>query len=251
MASDAGTTPTQNRTAVISGGTSGIGRAMVARLHGQGWTVHTCGRDEARLRQLEYDLPGVQGYRCDVADRAAVQKFASAVAERSERVDLLVSNAGGLKEIDFTQPDLREVDLTGELRVNTEGALHLVAAFMPGLRRGAPSSILIVSSGYALAPATRAPVYSAAKAALHSLSKSLRRQLEPLHIGVTEVLPPLVDTPAVAHRNGAKLSADEVARLAIEGVLRGDAQICPGQVRMLPFMLRLVPGVIEKIVAKT
>jgi uncharacterized oxidoreductase len=79
---------------------------------------------------------------------------------------------------------------------------------LPGLRRAGKASIVIVSSGYALAPATRAPICSAAKAALHSLSKSLRRQLAPLNISVTEVAPHLVDTPAVAHRPGAKMSPD-------------------------------------------
>ncbi|MBV8321381.1 MAG: SDR family NAD(P)-dependent oxidoreductase [Hyphomicrobiales bacterium] len=54
--------------------------------------------------------------------------------------------------------------------------MHLVGGFLPGLRRAGKASIIIVSSGYALAPATRAPIYSASKAALHSLSKSLRRQ---------------------------------------------------------------------------
>lgn len=239
------------KTAVISGGSSGIGRAMVAQLHREGWQVHSCGRDEARLRRLESEFPGVKAYTCDVADRAAVQRFADEVQATSPRVDLLISNAGGLVDIDFTREDLRSVDITSELRSNTEGALHLIAEFLPGLRRAAPAAILIVSSGYALAPATRAPVYSAAKAALHSLSKSLRQQFKPLRISVTEVLPPLVDTPAVAHQSGPKLSPDDVARQAIAGALRGVEQVCPGQVRMLPTMLRLLPRMAESIVAKT
>jgi uncharacterized oxidoreductase len=242
---------TSNRTAVVSGGSSGIGKAIVARLHADGWTVHTCGRDTTRLAALEREMPGVKTTVCDVSDRLAVRAFASAVAATSPSVDLLASNAGGLREIDFTQADLADIDVTAELRNNTEGALHLIAEFLPGLRAAGGASLLIVSSGYGLAPATRAPVYSASKAALHSLSKSLRRQLAPLDIRVTELIPPVVDTPATAHRQAPKLAADDVAAQAVHGALKGREEVRPGAVRFLPLLLRLAPGLAERVVANT
>ena len=137
------------------------------------------------------------------------------------------------------------------LEINTEGAIHLVAEFLPALRVAKTASILVVSSGYGLAPATRAPVYSASKAALHSLSKSLRRQLAPLGIRVTELIPPVVDTPAVAHRTVSKLAPDAVAADAIRGALAGREEVRPGAVRFLPLLLRLAPGLAERIVART
>jgi len=243
--------PVGQRTAVVSGGSSGIGRALVAELHRVGWTVWACGRDAAKLGQVERDFAGVRTAVCDVADRSAVRSFASSVLQAAPAVDLIISNAGGLREIDFTRDDLANVDLTSELRVNTEGAIHLVAEFMPGLKRARRSAILVVSSGYALAPATRAPVYSASKAALHSLCKALRRQLAPCGISVTELLPPVVDTPAVAHRKVSKLPADRVAREALSGVLAGKSEVCPGQVRFLPLLLRLMPRFAENLVAGT
>ena len=239
------------RTAVVSGGSSGIGKAIVARLHADGWRVHTCGRDAAKLAALQREFPGVTTTACDVSDRAAVRAFASAVSASSPSIDLLVSNAGGLREIDFTRNDLESVDLCAELRINTEGAIHLVAEFLPALRVAKTASILVVSSGYGLAPATRAPVYSASKAALHSLSKSLRRQLAPLGIRVTELIPPVVDTPAVAHRTVSKLAPDAVAADAIRGALAGREEVRPGAVRFLPLLLRLAPGLAERIVART
>ncbi len=238
------------RIAVVTGGSSGIGRALVAELHGRGWTVHTCGRDAERLRQLERELPGVRTHVCDVADRAAVRAFAAAVEASSGAVHLVVSNAGRSREIDFTG-DLSGVDLGADLRVHTEGALHLVAEFLPALRRGAPSTILVVSSGYALAPATRAPTYSAAKAALHSLARSLRRQLAPCGVSVTELILPVVDTPSVAHRQVAKMGPDEVACAALDGVERRIPQVRLGRARFLPLLLRLAPEAVEALVART
>lgn len=239
------------RVAVVSGGSSGIGRSIVVRLHQEGWEVYTCGRDSLKLARLAQEFSGVRAQACDVTDRLAVRRFATWVAESAGAVDLLVSNAGGAKEVDFTAADLASVDLTADLRNNTEGAVNLIAEFIPALRKAGKASLLIVSSGYALAPATRAPLYSASKAALHSLSKSLRRQLAPHGISVTELLPPVVDTPSVAHRKVAKLSPDSVAAQALHGALAGKKEVLPGQVRFLPLLLRLFPGLAEKIVAST
>lgn len=241
---------TPSRVAVVSGGSSGIGRAFVAELSQRGWTVYTCGRDREKLARLESDLPGVRTAICDVADRSAVRRFAAEVMKQVPAVDLVVSNAGGLRELDFTRADLATVDLTAELRINTEGAIHLIAEFLPGLKQ-ARGKILVVSSGYALAPATRAPVYSASKAALHSLSKSLRRQFAPLGIGVTELLPPVVDTPAVAHRRVSKLPVEQVVRAALDGVAASRHEVLPGKVGILPMLLRLAPGFAERLVAKS
>ena len=239
------------KVAVVSGGSSGIGRAMVAWLDAQGWVVHTCGRDPDKLQRLRQELPRVQTHICDVSDRQAVRRFAGQVLAQAGGIGLLVSNAGGAREIDFTAPELATIDLTAELRGNTEGAIHLIAEFLPGLRRASVASILVVSSGYALAPATRAPLYSAAKAALHSLCKSLRRQLAPLGIAVTELLPPVVDTPAVAHRQVPKLRPEDVAAQGLRGALAGKHEVLPGSVRFLPLLLRLWPSLAERIVAAT
>ncbi|MBA4285093.1 MAG: hypothetical protein C0434_06130 [Xanthomonadaceae bacterium] len=242
---------TRTPTAVVSGGSSGIGRAIVARLHAQGWQVHACGRDPAKLAALEREFTGVRATACDLRDRLAVRAWAGSVQAERHSIDLLVSNAGGLHEIDFTRDDLADVDLTADLRGNTESAIHLIAEFLPALRRSGHGALLIVSSGYALAPATRAPLYSAAKAALHSLSKSLRVQLAAHRLTVTELLPPVVDTPAVSHRAVAKLDPARVAGQAIEGALRGAAEVRPGAVRFLPLLLRLAPGFAERLVART
>jgi uncharacterized oxidoreductase len=80
--------------------------------------------------------------------------FTTKVLLAHPQIDLLISNAGGLREIDFTRRDLLNLDLLAELRCNLDGAIHLIREFLPGLRRAGRASIIIVSSGYALAPAT-------------------------------------------------------------------------------------------------
>ncbi len=237
--------------AVVSGGSSGIGKAFVTALRARGYAVVTCGRDPEKLRRLESEYPGVECHAVDVSDASAMQAFSNAVLSAHPRIDLLISNAGGLREIDFTSDNLQSLDLTAEIRSNLDGAIHLISGFLPGLKRAGRASIVIVSSGYGLAPATRAPIYSASKAALHSLSKSLRRQLAPLNITVTEVAPPVVDTPAVAHRSVPKMSAKDVAEQALAAASKGVKEVYPGQARLLPLLLRIAPSFAENLVAKS
>ena len=242
---------TRQPVAVVSGGSSGIGRAFVAALHADGYRVHACGRDAARLRRLEQDHPGVQGLVCDMADPEAIRGWAGTVLAASPQIDLLVSNAGILRTLDFTDAGIGGAEPAREVGINLAGPIQLVGCFMPGLRAAAPSRIVVVGSGYGLAPATAAPVYSASKAGLHSFCKALRRQLAAVRIGVTEVLPPLVDTPAVRHKRGAKLSPDDLARMVLRDASRGRAEILPGSVRWLPLLLRIAPGVAERLVSRT
>ncbi len=237
--------------AVVSGGSSGIGRAFVAALHARGDRVFACGRDPDRLRRLERDHPGVRGLVCDMADAAAIRGFVAAVLDEAGRIDLLVSNAGVLRTLDFADPGIGDADPAREIGINLGGAIELVASAMPGLLAAAPSRIVVVGSGYGLAPWTAAPAYSASKAGLHGFCKALRRQLAASRVGVTEVLPPLVDTPAVSHRQGAKLSPDALVRQVLRDAARGRDEVLPGVVRWLPLLLRLAPRFTERMVARS
>jgi uncharacterized oxidoreductase len=240
-----------DKVAVISGGSSGIGRAFVEQLHVRGYTVVTCARDAAKLQQLARDYPGVETAVCDVSDTAALRAFAGDVLRRHPKIDLLISNAGGLRELDFTRDDIADQDPTEEIRSNLVGAIEWTAAFLPAVRRASPSAIVLVTSGYAMAPATRGPVYSAAKFGLRGFAKALRRQLAKHGVTVIEVLPPLVDTPAVAHLSGTKVSAAHVVELALAAVVKGKSEVRPGSVRWLPLGLRIAPTLVENVVAKS
>jgi uncharacterized oxidoreductase len=241
----------EERVAVISGGSSGIGHSFVAALHAEGYRIFTCGRDREKLRRIEKEFPGVRTSVCDMSDEEAVRAFAASVQSTSPGVDLLISNAGVLREVDFSDLAIASAELLSEVEINLGGPIQLIASFLPALRAAAPSNIIVVSSGYALAPATRAPIYSASKAGLHSFCKALRRQLASLRIGVTEVAPPLVDTPSVSHIGGTKLSSEDVARAALDGVRRGRPYVLPGTVRWLPLLLRIAPALAERVIAKT
>lgn len=239
------------RTAVVTGGSSGIGRAFVTLLHGSGWRVVTCGRDAGKLSELAQALPGIHTCVCDVSDKASVEAFVAMAVSAFSDIKLLINNAGSMRELDFTQADLLHQDLTQDIRANLEGVINMTAGLLPALRASAPAHIIMVSSGYGLAPATRAPVYSASKAGLRSFTKALRRQLKAQGIAITDVAPPAVDTPAAAGYRGKKISAERVAELTLAAAWRGQEDVYPGETRWLPLMMRLAPRWIENLVANS
>ncbi|WP_293920272.1 SDR family NAD(P)-dependent oxidoreductase [Sphingobium sp. UBA5915] len=238
------------RVAVVSGGSSGIGWAFVETLLDEGYLVYACGRDAGRLARLKDAFPTAQVIPCDVTDRRSVRAFFRTIRNAHDRIDLLVSNAGGSREVDLARLDLC-TDLTGEIRVNYEGAVNLIAESLPLLRAGAPSNLVIVGSGYGLVPSARVPLYSASKAALHSLAKTLHSTWASLAITVTEVCPPVVDTPSVQHRQVRKMPPHDVVAQALAGARRGKATVYPGKTRFLPLLNRLAPTLAERIVAKS
>jgi len=187
----------------------------------------------------------VKCYAVDVSDAAAMCGFARKALDAHPAIGLLSSDAGGLRPVDFTSETLQNQDLTADFRSNLDGVIHLVGGFLPGLRRVGKASIIIVSSGYALAPATCAPIYSASKAALHSPSKSLRRQLAPLNITVTEVAPPAVDTRPSRTATSPKMPARELVAQTLTAASRGVKEVYPGPARWLPLFLRIASSLME------
>ena len=236
----------KERVAVVTGGTSGIGQAFVATLAARGMRVVTCGRDEARLQQLRETLAGVDALRADLTRPDEVAAFAAAVAAASDHVDLL---AGVLVERQLDAPvDLADIET--ELLLLLTVPIVLTTQLLPLLRRSVAPCVVMVSSGYALAPATRAPVYSAGKAGLHAFTRAMRRQLAP-GLRVVEVLPPVVDTPATAGRRVRKVPPQAVVEATLRAVARGRDEMLIGETRWLPALLRLAPATAARIVART
>jgi NAD(P)-dependent dehydrogenase (short-subunit alcohol dehydrogenase family) len=136
-----------SRTILITGATDGLGRALAGRAHEQGWTVLAHGRSEERLDALAAELPGARTLRADFASLDEVAALARAVQQATERLDVLVSNAG----IGFTEPGdgerLESADGV-ELRmaVNYLAGYALIRRLLPLLRASAPARIVHVAS---------------------------------------------------------------------------------------------------------
>lgn len=181
---------TRNDTILITGGGSGIGRAMAEALHARGAKVIIAGRRRAALEAVAADNPGMAFEALDVADPDSIRSFASRVIEAHPDLNVLVNNAGVMTV--ENEIDLAVAEET--IAINLLGTIRLTAALLPHLKSKPRASVVTVSSGLAFVPLAATPTYSATKAAIHSWSQSLRHQLRATAVEVIEWAPPAVAT---------------------------------------------------------
>jgi uncharacterized oxidoreductase len=185
-----------NNTLLITGGSSGIGRGLAEAFHARENQVVITGRREDALKQVCAAHPGMAYVVMDVTDPADIRRAAAEVAQRVPALNCLINNAGVQRLHDFSVTDgsLDEAALLEEVNTNLLGVIRCCAAFLPHLRGKPDATIVNVSSGLAFVPLARAPIYCATKAAVHSFSLSLRRQLRDTGVRVVELIPPYVAT---------------------------------------------------------
>ena len=239
------------RIILVTGGTSGIGRAFAVRLAAEGYKVIACARDETALHELQTQNPSIEVVRCDVTIRMDVLALEEAIRRRHGRIDVLINNAGIMEQLDLLDGTVGDERIAQEIAVNLTGPILLTRTLLPLLRVGPRPLIIMITSGYALLPATRAPTYSATKAGLRSFTMALRRQLRGIGIRVVEVLPPLVDTPATRSVRKPKMSPETLVDRVLRDIARGRDEILPGMVRLLPLLMRLAPSYAARRVAET
>lgn len=183
---------TSGNTILVTGGGSGIGRALAQRLHDRGDTVIVAGRRQAALDKTCAGRERMYALTLDVDSAAGVADFARRLLAEHPNLNVLVNNAGimRLEGVDKAR-DLRGAEAT--IATNLLGPIRLIDVLVDHLRAQPDAAIVNVTSGLAFVPLTAAAVYSATKAALHSYTVSLRAALAGA-VEVIELAPPAVQT---------------------------------------------------------
>ncbi|OAF15075.1 SDR family oxidoreductase [Bradyrhizobium neotropicale] len=181
-------------TILITGGTSGIGRALAEALHDRGNRVIIAGRRQALLDQITAERPGMVGQPLDLDDPAAPSRLATEVRARFPELNFLIANAGISKAEDMTADGWNVSDAEAMVETNILGVLRVAGAFLPILKTQQNATIMVTSSNLAFVPRADFPTYCASKAFLHSWLQSLRHQLRNIPIEVLELAPPYVQT---------------------------------------------------------
>lgn len=183
-----------DNTILITGATSGIGRALAEALHDRGNRVIITGRRQDLIDAVTAGRPGMSGLTLDLADPASLTRLKDEIGRRFADLNVLIANAGISKTEDMTSDDWSTEDAELVVETNIVGVLRTVAALLPLLKRQRQATIMATSSALAFVPRADFPSYCASKAFLHSWLISLRHQLRHMPIEVLELSPPYVQT---------------------------------------------------------
>jgi uncharacterized oxidoreductase len=183
-------------TILITGGGSGIGRALAENFHKLGNQVIISGRRREVLDATTAANPGMKSAVFDVEDAAQIRAFSAKITHDFPALNVLINNAGIMRPEKLL--DGATADAEAIVTTNLLGPIRLTAALLPYLRRQPYSAIMNVSSGLAFVPLVLTPTYCATKAAIHSYTQSLRYQLKGSTTEVLELIPPYVQTDLMA-----------------------------------------------------
>jgi len=238
-------------TVLITGGGAGIGAGLASAFHTRGATVIIAGRTRERVEAVAARHPGMQAEVVDVADPEQVAALADRVSARWPDLDTVVNNAGIQTLFDFSGPAMLDPAALGrEVDVNLKGLLYVTNTF---LKRQSRARLVNVGSGLGYVPLAAAPVYSATKAAVHSFSISLRRQLAGSPVQIVEIIPPVVETDL--HRDQSRkppkaMKLDAFVAAAMAGLDSGQDEVAVGLAKVLRTASRVAPGLFLNIVNK-
>ncbi|HEY3533120.1 MAG TPA: 3-oxoacyl-ACP reductase family protein, partial [Casimicrobiaceae bacterium] len=185
------------KVALVTGGSRGIGRAIVERFAGEGASVTFFYRGNkqaaeevvAKLREAGHDVHADQ---VDVTDAAACAKAVEALADRAERIDILVNNAGVIRDNPLTGLD--DDDIRVVLDTNIGGVFNVTRAVVPYMVMQRAGRIVNLSSVAGDKGGRGQSNYAASKGAVNALTRSLAVELAPRNIRVNAVAPGVIDT---------------------------------------------------------
>lgn len=195
------------RVCVLTGGSSGIGKATAELLAKNGFTVYELSRKGA-------DMDGIRHITADVTEPEQVKAAIATVLEAEGQIDLLVNNAGfGISgAVEYTDPK----EAFSQLNVNFFGSLHCIQAVLPAMRAQKSGHIVNISSVAAPIAIPFQAFYSATKSATNSLTLALRNEVKPFGVKACAILPGDVKTGFTAARKkscaGAEIYGEAIDR---------------------------------------
>lgn len=209
-----------NKVVLISGANRGIGAATVKELLGAGVSkIYAGARNVSSLP--DFNDPRVVPIQLDVSDDASV----TAASQTATDVDILINNAGVMEFNDFTTSPLDSIK--ADMDVNYYGTLRVIRAFAPQFVDRASGTIVNVVSVLGLAPVPVLGGYSASKAAVHSLTQTLRGALAKSGISVLGIYPGPIDTELSQHLPIEKATPEHAAANIVKGIDKGDSYVFP------------------------
>lgn len=180
-------------TIFITGGGSGIGRAMAEELHKLGNEVIISGRRAGYLAEVTTANPGMRSIELNVEDPASIASVAATLIAEYPKLNVVINNAGIMK-MDTADGVMDDAQLVSIITTNMLGPIRMTSALVEHLKQQESATVMYVTSGLAFVPLAATAVYCATKAAIHSYAMSQRFKLKGTGVRVLEIAPPWVQT---------------------------------------------------------
>ncbi len=246
----------EQRVAVITGASSGIGAALAHALSRRGWHCVLLARRADRLKQVAAET-GAEIELCDVSDAEAVKKTAASVLKRHPKIGLLVNNAGIPSHGSFLSASPERIEQV--IRTNYLGSVWVLRAFLAGLEKAGPSNVVNIVSVAGTTVVPDAGPYSASKHAQLAFSRALRAELRPRGISVLTVNPGPVTTEGfpqtrLINKRSMRwtvLTPERIAEKIVKALERGKSEVVlPRWMRIAGISTGLFPATVTRVVAK-
>jgi short-subunit dehydrogenase len=238
--------------AIITGASSGLGKAFAREFAAGNFNVLLTGRNEIALAEVAAECAAEFGAQtkvvaADLGRLEAVDALIGAIAAFPVEYEVLVNNAGFGIHGDFVKTDIdKEVEL---VQVQLAAALKLTKAVLPGMVKRRSGRILNVGSVYSYAPVPFQSVYAACKAFLSSFSASLRNEVADSGVTVTLFCPGITQTEfrsraGIAEKNKTSgMTAQAAAQIGFVETMRGSAVVIPGvENRIFVLVAKVLPS---------
>ena len=199
-----------NKAALVTGGTSGIGRATCLRLAAEGARVAVLGRDATDGKEVVNTIKAAGGqaafYRCDLAQPAQITRTVHRLLADFGHLDVLVSNAAMMTFQPLAELALKDWDAV--LNVNLRAFAQLCQLCLPAMPAG--SAVVVISSVHAHQTTSNVAPYAASKGAVEALVRALSRELDIAQTRINAVAPGAVDTPMLWSNPNVKNGTEKI-----------------------------------------
>lgn len=255
----------ENKTAIITGGNAGIGKAVAYSLAEKGSNLAIIGRNKATIDEVcadlsvKYPTQKITGYQLDISNFSEIPNTINQIANDHENIGLLVNNAGIAMGGKFEELSISDIETV--FNINFKSQIVMIKETLPHLKKVEGSHIANVSSVFGIITPSGQSAYSASKFAVKGFSEVLRQELKPLKIGVSTIFPGGVKTNIAANtkigenadkeaiKKEAKsfesnftMTPEYAAEIIIKGIEKRKVRILIGSTtKFLDFMTRLLP----------
>jgi NAD(P)-dependent dehydrogenase (short-subunit alcohol dehydrogenase family) len=245
----------EDRVVLVTGASSGIGRAVAAHVARHGARVMLVSRTRQKLDELKGEIEGEGGrawvYPTDLSNLDACERVAREVLAEHGQVDILVNNAGRSIRRSMVQQIDRFHDFERTMQLNYFGAVKLMLAIIPEMRKRHSGHIINISSIGVQAYPPRFGAYVASKSALAALSRCIAPELADDDIAVTNIHMPLVRTPMIAptgmYENFPTIDTDQAAEMVLQAILSRPPEVSTRLGKLGEAVDTLSPGLLNLV----